>query len=41
MTTEKTWHAPVLEELSIPAGTEGGKLRGINDDNGADDGTFS
>ena len=39
--TQTTWTAPVLEELSVPGGTEGGTTGGINDDNGADDGTVS
>ena len=38
---EKVWKAPTLEELSIPDGTEGGVVHGLNDDNGADDGTLS
>ena len=39
--TESTWTAPIIDELSVPGGTEGGKTNGINDDNGADDGTMS
>ena len=38
--SENTWTAPVLEELSIPGGTESG---GLADDVGTfnDDGTIS
>lgn len=37
--TESTWTAPVLEELSVPAGTFGGNPDA--DDNNADDGSVS
>lgn len=37
--TESTWTAPVLEELSVPCGTEGGNPGA--DDANADDGTVS
>jgi hypothetical protein len=33
---DTTWHAPVIEELSIPGGTEG-----VIIDDGVDDGTLS
>ena len=39
--TISTWTAPVIEELSVPGGTEGAATAGRNDDNGQDDGTLS
>ena len=39
--TESTWTTPILEELSVPAGTEGGESPAGGDDAGADDGTVS
>jgi len=37
--TESTWTQPIVEELSVPAGTFGGNPDA--DDAGADDGTVS
>jgi hypothetical protein len=37
MTEDMEWHAPMLEELSIPGGTESGG----DGDNPADDGSIS
>ena len=37
--TELTWTSPIVEELSVPGGTEGGNPGA--DDNNKDDGTVS